>query len=162
MLITTMLTFFVISDGWGIPRPVAMVATTIFLAVDFLLVTSCALKFLQGGWFPLVMGLAVFTVMSPWKRGRDLLFESLERDGLSLVPFVESISGEGAIPRAPRTAVYMVANPHTVPMALMHNLKHNCVLHEQNVVLSVFFHEEPYVDEERRIEVSRLTDAFWS
>jgi KUP system potassium uptake protein len=161
MLITTMLTFFVISSGWGLPRPLAMFATTVFLAVDFLLVTSCAMKFLQGGWFPLVMGLGVFTVMSTWKRGRHLLFESLERDGLELAPFVESLSRD-QVPRAPRTAVYMVANPHTVPLALMHNLKHNCVLHEQNIVLSVFFHEEPYVDEDRRVEVHRLTDLFWS
>jgi KUP system potassium uptake protein len=161
MLMTTMLTFFVISAGWGISTPVAMFATTIFLAVDFLLVASCSLKFLQGGWFPLVMGMVVFTVMSTWKRGRQLLFESLERDGLELVPFVESISREG-VPRAPRTAVYMVANPHTVPLALMHNLKHNCVLHEQNVVLSVFFHEQPTIDEEARLEVQRLTDSFWS
>jgi len=161
MLTTTMLTFFVISDGWGIPRPVAVVATTVFLAVDLLLVTSCALKFMQGGWFPLVMGLGVFTVMSTWKRGRVLLFESLERDGLELGPFVESISRDD-IPHSPRTAVYLVANPHTVPMALLHNLKHNCVLHEQNIVLSVVFHEQPYIDEDRRLEVRRLTDSFWS
>ena len=161
MLITTMLTFFVISHGWGIPRPLAMLATALFLVIDVLLVTSCALKFFQGGWFPLVMGLAVFTVMSTWKRGRALLFESLERDGVELVPFVESLAND-AIPRSPRTAVYMVANPHTVPMALLHNLKHNCVLHEQNVVLSVFFDEQPYVDDEKRIEVKRLTDTFWS
>jgi KUP system potassium uptake protein len=161
MMTTTMLTFFVISAGWGMPRPAALAATAVFLAVDLLLVTSCATKILQGGWFPLVMGLGVFTVMSTWKRGRALLFESLEREGLELVPFVEAISRD-AIPRAPRTAVYLVANPHTVPMALMHNLKHNCVLHEQNVVLSVFFHEQPYVDEEERVEVRQLTPLFWS
>jgi KUP system potassium uptake protein len=161
MLMTTMLTFFVISDGWGIPKPAAVLATLVFLAVDGLLVASCALKFLQGGWFPLVMGLGVFTVMSTWKRGRELLFDSLERDGLELVPFVEAMSGE-SFPRTPRTAVYMVANPHTVPLALMHNLKHNCVLHEQNVVLSIFFSDQPYVDDEKRIEVKRLTEAFWT
>ena len=109
MLMTTTLTFFVISEGWGIPKPVAVCATTVFPAVDVLLVASCSLKFLQGGWFPLVMGMGVLTAMSTWKRGRQLLFESLERDGLELVPFVESISRED-MPRAPRTAVYMVAN----------------------------------------------------
>jgi KUP system potassium uptake protein len=160
MLITTMLTLFVIRE-WGIPRPLAYAATVFFLAIDGLLVTSCALKFFQGGWFPLVMGLGIFTTMATWKRGRELLFDSLEREGLELQPFIEAISAD-VRQRAPRTAVYMVANPHTVPMALMHNLKHNCVLHEQNVILSVLFHERAYLDAEERLEVAPLTHDFWS
>jgi KUP system potassium uptake protein len=161
MLMTTMLTFFVIRDGWGIPRPVAYFATGLFFTFDVMLVASCATKFFQGGWFPLAMGLAVFTTMSTWKRGRELLVESIQRDGLELEPFIEAISSDSGTTRVPRTAVYMVANPDTVPQALMHNLKHNCVLHEQNIILSAVFHEQAYIEEESSIEVRALAKGFW-
>jgi KUP system potassium uptake protein len=161
MLMTTMLTFFVIRDGWGIPRPVAYLATALFFTFDFMLVASCATKFFQGGWFPLAMGLAVFTTMSTWKRGRELLFESIQREGLELEPFIEAISSDSGTTRVPRTAVYMVATPDTVPQALMHNLKHNCVLHEQNVILSVIFHEQAYIDDDACLEVNPLAQGFW-
>jgi KUP system potassium uptake protein len=160
MLITTMLTLFVVRDAWGMPLWVAYGSTGMFLALDLLLVTSCSTKFVQGGWFPIVMGMGVFTVMSTWKRGRELLMETIRQDDPELLPFIESLARH-VDQRAPRTAVFMVANPDTVPQALMHNLKHNCVLHEQNVILSVAFDERAYVEDEDSVVVTPLAEGFW-
>jgi KUP system potassium uptake protein len=161
MLITTVLTFFVVCQGWGFPLPVAIGATGVFLVVDIILVASCALKFVEGGWFPLAMGVAIYTVMSTWKRGRELLIESIRSDDPELLPFVSALAEETDLPRAPRTAVYTVANPGTVPQALMHNLKHNRVLHEQNLILTVQFHDVPWIPFNERVEVKPLVRGFW-
>jgi KUP system potassium uptake protein len=160
MLITTMLTFFVVRNVWGLPRWLAYSGTGVFFAFDLLLVASCAIKFIQGGWFPIVLGLAIFTVMSTWKRGRELLIDSIRQDDPELLPFIQSLT-QHVEQRAPRTAVFMVANPDTVPQALMHNLKHNCVLHEQNVILSVVFHERAYVEGPEAVVVTPLAEGFW-
>jgi len=160
MLITTMLTFFVVRHRWGLPLWLAYGGTAAFFAFDLLLVMSCSIKFAQGGWFPIVLGLAIFTVMSTWKRGRELLIESIRHDDPELLPFIDSLARH-VDQRAPRTAVYAVANPDTVPQALMHNLKHNCVLHEQNVILSVVFHERATVDPDESVEVTPLAEGFW-
>ncbi|HEX6705356.1 MAG TPA: potassium transporter Kup [Albitalea sp.] len=161
MLITTVLTFFVVRHGWGYPLVVALGATGVFLALDVVLVMSCSLKFWQGGWFSLAMGLAIFTLMSTWKRGRELLLESISADDPELLPFVTALAEEADLPRAPRTAVYTVANPDTVPQALMHNLKHNRVLHEQNLILTVRFHDVPWIPFTERVEVTPLVRGFW-
>ena len=160
MLITTLLTYFVIRDGWRLPAPLAIGATMFFLAVDALLVAGCAIKFFDGGWFPLVLGLMLFVMMSTWSRGRKLLMESLRSEGLELQPFIESLALGGAN-RAQRTAVYAVADPSLVPQALLHNLKHNQVLHETNVILNVAFHDHPTVDPNERVEVTALAPGFW-
>jgi KUP system potassium uptake protein len=160
MLITTVLTFFVIRDGWRLPAPVAIGATAFFLAVDALLVAGCAIKFFDGGWFPLALGLMLFVTMSTWARGRQLLMESLRSEGLELQPFIESLALGGAH-RAQRKAVYAVADPTLVPQALLHNLKHNQVLHETNIILNVAFHEHPAVDAAQRVEVTALAPGFW-
>lgn len=160
MLITTLLTFFVIRHGWHYPLPVAMAATSVFMALDLLLVVSCSLKFFQGGWFPLVLGLGMFIVMATWRRGRELLIESIRQDDPALLPFVTALSSDN-VHRVPRTAVYMVANPDTVPQALMHNLKHNQVLHERNLILTVVFHDVPWIPFDERVEVQSLVPGFW-
>ena len=94
---------------------------------------------LQGGWFPLVLGGAVFAIMATWRRGRELLLEHIRSDDPDLVPFITALSADEYLRRTPRTAVYAVANPDTLPQALLHNLRHNQVLHEQNVILTVRF-----------------------
>jgi KUP system potassium uptake protein len=160
MLITTVLTFFVIRDGWGYPLPVAVAATGVFLAFDLLLVVSCSLKFWEGGWFPLVLGVAIFTIMATWRRGRELLIENIRRDDPELLPFITALAAD-RVQRAPRTAVYAVANPDTVPQALMHNLKHNQVLHERNLILTVVFHDVPWIPFEERVQVTPLVPGFW-
>ncbi|HAL37304.1 MAG TPA: potassium transporter Kup [Polaromonas sp.] len=160
MLMTTALAFFVIRHGWGYPLPVALAATGVFLALDMLLVVSCSLKFLEGGWFPLVLGLAIFTVMATWRRGRELLIENIRRDDPELMPFITALTADH-VHRAPRTAVYAVANPDTVPQALMHNLKHNQVLHQRNLILTVVFHDVPWIPFEERVQVKSLVPGFW-
>ncbi|MDI1238755.1 MAG: potassium transporter Kup [Polaromonas sp.] len=160
MLVTTVLTFFVVRHAWGYPLPVALAATGAFLALDLLLVISCSLKFWQGGWFPLVLGAAIFVVMATWRRGRELLIESMRRDDPELLPFITALAADKGR-RIPRTAVYAVANPDTVPQALMHNLKHNQVLHERNLILTVVFHDVPWIPFEERVQVTTLVPGFW-
>jgi len=160
MLITTVLTFFVVRHGWGYPMWVAMAATGVFLTLDVLLVVSCSLKFWQGGWFPLVLGLIIFTIMATWKRGRELLLDSLRNDDPELLPFIQSLAADSTH-RVSRTAVYAVANPETVPQALMHNLKHNQVLHERNLILTVVFHDVPWIAFEDRVHIKPLVAGFW-
>ena len=160
MLITTILTFFVVRHGWGYSLPVAAAATSVFLALDILLVMSCALKFWQGGWFPLALGGALFTVMATWRKGRELLLLSLRNDDPELLPFITALASD-TIHRVQRTAVYTVANPDTVPQALMHNLKHNQVLHERNLILTVVFHDVPWIAFEDRVKITPLVSGFW-
>jgi KUP system potassium uptake protein len=161
MLITTVLTYFLIRDGWGYPLPLAIVATGVFLFLDVLLVMSCSLKFFQGGWFPLLLGVAIFFVMATWQRGRELLIDSIRHDDPELLPFANRLLVD-RVHRVARTAVYAVANPGTVPQALMHNLKHNQVLHERNVILTVKFHDVPWIPFEERVQVMSLTTGFWT
>ena len=160
MMITTVLTYFVVRAGWGLPGPVAIGATAFFLAFDALLVAGCAVKFFDGGWFPLVLGLLLFLVMSTWFRGRELALQSIRREGLELEPFIEGLAHHETA-RASRVAIYAVADPTTVPQALLHNLKHNQILHERNVVLTVRFAEVPSVNEAERAQVESLGHGFW-
>jgi KUP system potassium uptake protein len=160
MLITTVLTFFVIRHGWNYPLPLAIASTGLFLALDMLLVVSCSIKFFQGGWFPLVLGMAIFVIMATWRRGRELLLDSIRKDDPELLPFISGLAAHG-VHRVSRTAVYAVANPDTVPQALMHNIKHNQVLHERNVILTVVFSDLPWIPFEERVEVQTLAPGFW-
>lgn len=160
MLITTTLTYFVIRHSWGLPGWLSVGATFFFVLIDLLLVISCAFKLLDGGWFPIVLGLALFVVMSTWWRGRKLLMKSIQNDGIDLTDFLPTLNVD-QINRAYRTAVYPVADPDKVPMALMHNLKHNQVLHASNVILTVVFESVPWVSNLNRVEVKSLSRGFW-
>jgi KUP system potassium uptake protein len=160
MMITTLLTYVVVREAWKLPKPLAIGATLFFLAVDALLVAGCALKFFDGGWFPLLLGALLFALMCTWWRGRQLLVDSIAQDGVALEPFIESMGLEN-IQRAQRTAIYAVANPETVPQALLHNLKHNQVLHERNLILTVVFKDVPYWPETERVVVEDLGHRFW-
>ena len=160
MMITTLLNYFVVKETWHMPAPLAIGATAFFLVVDALLVAGCAIKFFDGGWFPLALGLALFILMSTWRRGRELLMESTRRDGLSLQDFIDQIDPR-SVNKAERTAVYAAADAETVPQALLHNLKHNQVLHARNVILTVHFHDVPWVPMERRVDVKPLGHSFW-
>ncbi len=160
MMITTVLTYFVVREGWHMSISIAIGATAFFLVIDALLVAGCAIKFLDGGWFPLALGLTLFVLMSTWWRGRALLMGSIRRDGLSLAEFVSGLDPR-SIHRAQRTAVYAVADPDTVPQALLHNLKHNQVLHERNVILTVQFRDVPWVPMGQRLDVEALGHGFW-
>ena len=160
MMITTMLTWFVVRAGWHLPPPVAIGATLFFLSIDLLLVLGCAIKLFDGGWFPLLLGAVLFLVMSTWARGRQLLMSSIHDHGIELEPFISNLDPR-SIHRATRTAVYPVGDPTTVPQALLHNLRHNEVLHEHNIVLTVVFQEVPWIPMRQRIEVESLGAGFW-
>ncbi|MEX8522254.1 MAG: potassium transporter Kup [Leptothrix ochracea] len=160
MLITTVLTFFVVRHAWHYPLIVVLLATGSLVAMDALMVASCSIKFMQGGWFPLGVGLGLFLLMATWARGRALLLEAIQRNDPPLEPFV-ALLAEETLQRTPRTAVYAVANPNTVPQALLHNLKHNHVLHEHNIILTVRFHERPSVAPEEQVILQALAPGFW-
>jgi KUP system potassium uptake protein len=160
MMITTLLTYFVVRRAWKLPGWLSVGATVFFLLVDALLVAGCVLKFFDGGWFPLALSGVLFLFMSTWARGRALMIDSLRRDGIELQAFVDTLDPR-SVHRADRTAVYPVADPTTVPQALLHNLKHNQVLHSHNVILTVRFRDVPWVPMDQRIEVEPLGRGFW-
>ena len=160
MAITTVLTWFVVRNGWRLPGPVAAAATAFFLTIDLLLFAGCAVKFFDGGWFPIGLGLVIFTLMSTWARGRALVIRSLRAEGLALDEFVTGLHAE-SIQRAERSAVYLAADPATVPQALLHNLKHNQVLHRQNIIATIVFREVPWVNAGERVKVESLGRDFW-
>ena len=159
MLITTMLTFFVVYNAWRLPRWQAVGATTFFVALDVLLVAGCAMKFFDGGWMPLAAGVVMFTLMSTWFRGRELMMDSLSADGLELEPFLQSLH-PAEMHRCQRVAIYPVANPKLVPQALLHNLKHNQTVHERNLIVTVLTENQPTVPEAERCTVEVLNPWF--
>ena len=160
MLITTSLTFFVVYQAWNYPLWLAIAATSIFIVVDSILVAACSIKIFEGGWFPLLSGFAIFTVMTTWHRGREILMQNIHKNDPELLPFISILTSE-SVHRVHRTAVYLVSNPDSVPQALLHNLKHNQVLHERNIILTVMFHEIPRVPRSESVRVSELGPGFW-
>ena len=155
MLVTTLLTFFVIHYGWGYGLPGSLAATGVFVLVDAAFFSSSLLKITEGGWFPLALGGLVFIVMLTWVQGRRSL---LARVGVSDIPLTDFLAGLMAHPptRVPGTAVFLNASAHTVPHALLHNLNHNRVLHERLVFLTVRIKTEPWVPFEDRMRVEPL------
>lgn len=160
MLITTVLTFFVIRNAWRLPLALSLGATAFFFAVDFAFWASNLLKLFDGGWFPLVIASAIFILMKTWKDGRRLMRDVLTSDALALPDFLAAVFVSPPV-RVEGTAVFLTAEPGTVPNALLHNLKHNKVLHAQNLFVTVRNHEVPWVEEERRIEMLALGHDCW-
>jgi len=160
MLITTTLTFFVIRYGWKYPLWLCVAATGWFFLVDLTFFASNMLKLLQGGWFPLMIGGAIFALMMTWKQGRAILTEKLKADAINLQEFLEAVFVNPPL-RVEGTAVFLTAEPGTVPNALLHNLKHNKVLHEHNLFVSVQSHEVPWVGLHKRVEIQTLGHSCW-
>ena len=160
MLITTTLTFFVIRYGWKYPLALCIAATGWFFVVDLAFFSSNMLKLFEGGWFPLMIGGAIFTLMMTWKRGRAMLNEKLRTDAIDLKSFLESVFAAPPT-RVAGTAVFLTAEPGTVPNAMLHNLKHNKVLHDHNLFVTVRNHEVPWIGLERRVEIESLGHDCW-
>lgn len=160
MAITTALTFFVLHHSWRYPLLVSVTATTVFLGFDLFLFAGTAVKLLDGGWFPIALGLGLFAFMTTWARGRVLLMEAIHKEGLELRSFIDNIQ-QHRPHTVPRTAVYPVAHTETVPQALLHNIKHNQVLHQTNVILTVVFADIPWVKPGDRVVVQGLGGGFW-
>jgi KUP system potassium uptake protein len=160
MLITTVLTFFVVRYAWRYNWLLCVLATGFFLVIDLAFFSANTLKIAQGGWFPLVVGLAIFTIMTTWKRGREILVTHLRQTQIPLMPFLESLVAEDIV-RVSNTAIFLVANPEGVPNALLHNLAHNQILHERVIFLTVIYREIPYVPDEKRVRVEALLRGFY-
>jgi KUP system potassium uptake protein len=160
MWITTFLTFFVTRYGWRYPLVLCLAATAFFLAIDSTLFAAALLKVRAGGWFPLLLALAVFTVMMTWRQGRELLLERLRSESVPLEPFIESLACQ-RLNRVPGTAAYLGASPDRVPHALLHTLRHFRTLHECVVLLTVEFVDIPRVPQGERVSCERLAADFW-
>jgi KUP system potassium uptake protein len=155
MLTTTVLTFFVVRYRWRYNLLLCWAATGFFLAIDLAFFAANSLKIAHGGWFPLVMGAVMMTVMLVWRTGRKAVFDNLRQQAIPLGAFLESLFVSPPL-RVPGTAVYFRAEGDGVPHALLHNLLHNKVLHEQTVFLTVINRDIPYVAPDARIELSEL------
>ena len=160
MAIDTILAFVVVRRLWGWNWGVTAAGIVAFLTIDLAFLGANALKFFQGGWFPVLIGLAVFTLLATWKRGRALLHERLTELAIAIEPFLDSIARHPP-PRVPGTAVFLTTKFEGVPHALMHNLKHNKVLHERVVLLTVVFQDIPHIDDSERIEIWPLGNNFY-
>jgi KUP system potassium uptake protein len=155
MTATTFLTFFVVRYRWHLPLWICFGATGFFMIMDVMLFSASSLKLLHGGWFPLLLGSILLTIMLTWKRGRELVFENLEKHAIPLDDFLQSLF-VGPPARVSGTAIYLRGETDGVPHALLHNLLHNKVLHERVVFLTVHIREEPYVPEAEQVEVVAL------
>ena len=160
MLVTTMLTFFVLRYGWRYPLWLCVLATAFFMAIDVVFFAAAMHKVLEGGWFPLALGAIVFFVMVTWRRGRETLREQLLGSSPPLEGFLKSLL-QHPPQRVPGTAVFLTSAADATPNALLHSLKHYKVLHEQNVFLTVEFQDVPLVPSGRRVVSERLTDDCW-
>ena len=160
MLITTVLTFYVIRYSWNYPLALCIGATGFFFAVDFAFWASNLLKLFDGGWFPLAIGGAIFTLMLTWKDGRRLLNEKLRADAIDLPSFLEAVFVSPPA-RVEGTAVFLTAEVGTVPNAMLHNLKHNKVLHDNNLFVTVRNHEVPWIGLNKRLEIDSLGHDCW-
>ena len=161
MLITTVLTFYVLRYGWKYPLWLCLGATGFFFVVDLAFFTSNLLKLFAGGWFPLLIGAVVFTLMMTWKRGRSLMGEAQQADALDLPSFLEAVFVSPPV-RVAGTAVFLTAESGTVPNAMLHNLKHNKVLHEQNLFVTVRSHEVPWIAPAQRLQMDPLGHDCWA
>jgi KUP system potassium uptake protein len=155
MLIDTVLTFFVIRYTWNYGLPLCIAATAFFLAVDAAFLSANLVKTIDGGWFPLMMGAAVFTVMVTWRRGREILFERMRSSSIALKPFLSSLFIDPP-PRVEGTSIFLVGDTESVPHALLHNLAHNKVIHERIVFLTVVSRDVPWVRNEDRVLIEAL------
>ena len=160
MVITSMLATIVVSRVWGWGWAKAGPLFALFLVVELSFFGANVLKIPDGGWFPLVVGLAVFVLLTTWKQGRELMLDRMRADAIDLKPFIASLA-YAPPSQVPGTAVFMTSNPNGVPQALLHNLMHNKVLHERVVLLTVQVHDVPYVPEIDRVEVRSINDQFW-
>jgi len=160
MLIDSILIFVVMRQLWDWPTWVAIAIATPLLLVDLTFLTSNALKIPDGGWFPILIGIIVFTLLTTWKRGRIVLMERLAEDAMPLDLFIQSIEASPPT-RVPGTAVFLTSTQNRVPHALLHNLKHNKVLHERVVFLTIVTRDVPYIGDDERYNVNPLGCNFF-
>jgi KUP system potassium uptake protein len=160
MLVTTTLTFFVIRYGWKYPLWLCIAATGFFFVVDVVYFAANFVKLFDTGWFPLLIGGIMFALMTTWKQGRALMSQRLREEAIDLESFLDAVFVSPPT-RVEGTAVFLVSEPGLAPNALMHNLKHNKVLHEKNLFVTVQHHEVPWIGFDRRLELKPLGHECW-
>ncbi len=160
MMIDTLLAFVVVRALWNWNWLQAAVFLAFFFVVDFAFFSANLVKVLDGGWFPLLLGLGIFTLFATWKRGRALLYRKLEQDSMPLDAFLSSLK-YGGPQRVPGTGIFMTTRPDGVPRAMLHNLLHNKVLHERVILLNVNIQDIPHIGEDERMRVETLDDGFY-
>ena len=159
MLITSLLLIVLVRMRGQVPAWAFWPAAALFLLVDLAFLAANLAKFKDGAWFPIAMGVAMFAVMRTWARGRAMLHAELRKDGVPLADFLPGLRLSPPV-RVPGTAVFLTGTPGIVPKALLHNLKHNKVLHDRNVLLTVETLPIPVVPIARRLSFSRIDDDF--
>ncbi len=159
MFVDTLLFFYIVRYMWKRPVWQAGLASLAFGAIDVVFISSNLLKIPNGAWLPLVLGAALVVIMWTWMRGADILAEKSRRDSIPLSELADILRAR-APHRAAGTAIFLTSDPEVAPVALMHNLKHNKVLHEKNVILTVETAETPRVSEDKRVHIESLNDDF--
>ena len=160
MLITTTMTFFVIRYGWKYPWWLCVAATGFFFLIDLAFFAGNIVKVPDGGWFPIVIGIVVFTLLMTWKQGRRLMGDALRDQAIDLQSFLEAVFVSPPT-RVEGTAVFLSAEAGVAPNALLHNLKHNKVLHETNLFVTVQHHEVPWIGFDKRCQIDPLGHDCW-
>ena len=160
MLCDTLLIGVFIYYAWKWNTFKLLLVITPFLLLDIILVAATSLKILSGGWVPLLIGGMAFGILMTWKRGRELMFAKLQHDTLPIDLFVKSV-GSDAVHWVQGDAVFLTGTPNVVPHAMLHNIKHNKVLHERNILITVMVQDVPYVTQEERIQVETLNERFY-
>ena len=160
MTIDSILVMIVFRRMWHWGRAKVLTVGLLFLFVDFAFLTANADKVEHGGWLPLVLGAVIFTLMATWRRGRELVMREIKQSGLALEPFIASVVAHPPL-RVPGTAIFLTANISGVPNAMLHNLKHNKVLHERNVLLTGETLDTPTAEPDERVDVHALGHGFY-
>lgn len=160
MAIDTILAFVVIRGLWQWNWLMTVIGMILFLSIDVVFFSSNTEKIIQGGWFPIAIALIMFTLMSTWKTGRIILADRLSEISIKLAPFVQSLTSRPP-QRVPGTAIFLTTSKDAVPHALLHNLKHNKILHERIIILNVRFHDVPYIKDSERIEIETFATRFY-
>ena len=159
MLVNTLMAYFVITKGWKWPMWAVAGTLIPFAFIDAVFLTSNLLKIPDGAWMPLVLGAVLVLIMWTWVRGTQILTAKTRKDSLPLSDLIEMLQARPPH-RAPGTAIFLTSDPDVAPVALMHNLKHNKVLHEKNIVLTVRTSERPRVKESDRVRMEPINDDF--
>ncbi len=160
MMIDTILAFVVVRALWQWGWAAAVTFLTLFFVVDFAFFSANSVKIIDGGWFPLAMGLGVHTLLMTWKKGREALNERMRQDTMPLNLFIQSMFHDPPL-RVPGTGVFMTTAPDGVPRALLHNMLHNKVLHARVVLVNVITEDIPFVTDAERVRVEELDFGFY-
>ena len=158
MVIDDILLLVVMLTVWRWNRALAMTIFAVLFITSMTFFSATAVKFLDGGWFPATIGLAIFTILMTWKRGKELVYSRAEGTNLPLVPFMESLLAHPPV-RVEGTAMFMHSDLDNVPNSLLHNLKHNRVLHERVVFLSIHTEDIPYVEDHEKIKIQTIGES---